>query len=53
MACRLALAGALLASAPLALAQAPQGEMLIYERADFRGRGIAVRDDLATSSPRG
>jgi hypothetical protein len=53
MACRLALAGALLASAPLALAQAPQGEMLIYERADFRGRGIAVRDDLGDFEPAG
>lgn len=46
MASRLALAGVLLASAAVALAQAPQGEVLIYERADFRGRSIAVRDDL-------
>ena len=43
---RLALAGVLLASATAAPAQAPQGEVLIYERADFRGRSVAVRDDL-------
>ena len=46
IAARVALAGALIASGLGASARAPRGEVLIYERADFRGRSIAVRDDL-------
>jgi hypothetical protein len=43
---RTVLAVLLLASSVAATAQMPRGEAVVYEGADFRGRSVALRDDM-------
>ena len=44
------LAAAILVLSAPAWAQEPRGEVLVYERADFGGRSVTVRDDMGNLS---